>query len=177
MIIKTKDNVLIHRELYSSEDTLCHYGVKGMKWGQRKEAAKDNAQADKYGRQANDNYKLYQYAQHIRIKANKKYKKKPTDANKLALARAKEKEAMYKKEYAKNESMVKNHHKQLVSKWGANNVTDISRNPITGHINEGENKHIYAAGPMFGLAGGIAAAAYDNHEKKKYYKNGRTYNY
>lgn len=119
----------------SSED-LTHYGVKGMRWGvRRQEKREDNKKAFRLGRQAT-------ISDRAKILAEKRRIKNPTEKN-LKL------EKYWKKEAENDKNAAVDHYKQLIKKYGKQNVRGIHYN------NKGMISERVASGPEIGLSVGL----------------------
>lgn len=116
----------------SSED-LTHYGVKGMRWGvRRQEKREDNKKAFRLGRQATISDRAKRLAEKRRIK-------NPTEKN-IKL------EEYWKKEAENDKNAAVDHYKQLIKKYGKQNVRGIRYN------REGMISERVASGPEIGLS-------------------------
>lgn len=134
----------------SEEESVAHYGVMGMKWGQRKERARlagmshrqykqqlkaDNRMAFKLGRDATIADRLLDYTTKKSNKIiNKAYKSKRPSSD-LKMARAYANRAKAERRAKEARAVIKQHHASLIKKYGGVNVTNIKKDK-QGRIDE-----------------------------------------
>lgn len=134
-------------DILQSEDSIAHYGVMGMKWGQRKEKARlagmshrqykkqlkaDNNMAFKLGRDATIADRLLDYTNK---KSNKIINKasRRGDEKKMQIAYTNKLKAERRAKEAR--AAIKQHHAALIKKYGGVNISNIKKDE-NGRINE-----------------------------------------
>lgn len=136
MITKSDNGTLIHSELNIDDEYLMHYGVKGMKWGQRKEVRAENKKAFELGREATIYNKMHSRAQNRTEKMLKKMKKKPNNKKlleKASAAAASSAQLRIKRD--ESADAVKKHESELKSRYGAEHIKGV-RYDKNGNIKE-----------------------------------------
>ena len=138
---------MLYDDLVQPGEYICHYGVKGQKWGVRHE---ENKKADILGRAATSLRYANRRSADWLASAQKKYDKKPTAKNKKALDIAKEVNKRISKSASTSLKDLNNHYNELVKKYGQESVKDI-RYDKQGNINDYSRGHV-----VFGAAAGAA---------------------
>ena len=131
----------------SEEDSVVHYGVRGMKWGHRKEQARlagmshrqykkqikaDNKMAYKLGRDATIADRLLEYTNKKSNKIINKASKRGNE-KKMKVAYTNKLKAERRAEAAR--AAIKQHHASLIKKYGGVYVSNIKKDK-KGRINE-----------------------------------------
>jgi len=140
---------MLYDDLVQPGEYICHYGVKGMRWGVRHE---ENKRARALGRAATS----LRYADNISKRnlssAQKRYDKKPSNKNRFKLTVAKEVEKRLSKLAKSSLDELNDHYESLVKKYGQEHVKDIKYDK-NGNINDYSRGQVVA-----GTVGGIAMA-------------------
>lgn len=140
---------MLYDDLVQPGDYICHYGVKGMKWGVRHE---ENKKADELGRAATALANASKMSSSELSKAQKRYDKNPSSKNKFYLSVAKEVDKRLSKRAKDSLKALQAHHKSLIKQYGKEHVTDI-RYDKNGKIDD------YSRGRVaLGAAAGISTA-------------------
>lgn len=137
---------MLYDDLVQPGEYICHYGVKGQKWGVRHE---ENKKARTLGRAATSLRFASQLSNKILSNAQKRYNKNPSDKNARKLKIEKEVNKRLSKSAKTSLNELNKHYESLVSKYGKENVKDI-RYDKKGEIND------YSRGQV--VAGTLGAA-------------------
>lgn len=139
---------------------LAHYGVKGMRWGERKaEVRADNAKASQLGKKATYDRWAYEAAERRANRYNKRYGASNKERHIRKLNAALKSRDSLKKNSESSMSDVKSHYKNLVDKYGKENVRDIKYDK-KGFIAEGKDmERSLASAGVTAIAAGVAFAA------------------
>lgn len=140
---------MLYDDLVQPGDYICHYGVKGMKWGVRHE---ENRKARALGRAATSLRYAESYSKHGLSSAQKKYDKNPSNKNRWRLDVAKEVDKRLSKAAKSSLDELNKHYESLVTKYGQEHVKDI-RYDKKGNINDYSRGQVVA-----GTIGGITMA-------------------
>jgi hypothetical protein len=138
---------MLYDDLVQPGDYICHYGVKGMKWGVRHE---ENKKARVLGRAATSLRFASQLSNKTLSNAQKRYDKNPSSKNAQRLKIEKEVNKRLSKSAKTSLSELNKHYESLVNKYGQEHVKDI-RYDKKGNIND------YSRGQV--VAGTFGAAA------------------
>lgn len=155
---KLKTKKVKHSISWNEQNYLCHYGIKGMKWGIRRYQNPDgsltNLGIQRYGskkglkkyikaniskqrdlqERAMQNQSAVDKASNITAKAKEKYLKTGKSKHLSDYLAARDSESVQKVKYKIVENEMKEHYKKLVKEFGKENVSDISYN--NGKLNE-----------------------------------------
>ena len=138
---------MLYDDLVQPGEYICHYGVKGQKWGVRHE---ENKKARTLGRAATSLRFASQLSNKTLSNAQKKYDRNPSSKNAQRLKIEKEVNKRLAKSAKISLNELNKHYKSLVSKYGEEHVKDI-RYDKKGEIND------YSRGQV--VAGTLGAAA------------------
>lgn len=119
---------------------LYHYGIKGMKWGERH----DRKTADRLGVTATRDRHVQELSKKTLEKSSYKYAKKPTEKNK---SRMELDAKIYEKSKAKAKnslSELKKHHSEMMKKYGSEKVKDIKYDK-NGNVDDWNRGKYYAS--------------------------------
>ena len=144
----------------ADDNYICHYGVKGMRWGVRKaEVRSDNAKASQLGKKATYDQYAYEAAKHRADKYTKKYGNSTKTRHVKKLNAALENKKILKKNSESSMKDMKEHYNSLIKKYGKENVKDIKYDK-RGFLNEGKDfeRSLVTAG-ITAASIGIAVAA------------------
>ena len=140
---------MLYDDLVQPGEYICHYGVKGMRWGVRHE---ENKRARALGRAATSLRYANSISKRELSSAQKRYDKKPSNKNRFKLAIAKEVEKRLSKLAKSSLDELNEHYESLVKKYGQEHVKDIKYDRH-GNINDYSRGQVIA-----GTVGGIAMA-------------------
>lgn len=115
---------------FSNGLDILHYGVKGMRWGVRKDdrIRADNQKAFKLGRQATISSRAAIISRRRLDRAKARQSKLDNAATRYRTDRAEKLNQYWEETAKKNEKAVKEHYKELIRKYGRENVTAIKTN-------------------------------------------------
>lgn len=145
-----QDSLNIILDATNDEKNIEHYGVMGMKWGQRKEQARlagmshrqykqqlkaDNRMAFKLGRDATIADRLLDYTTKKSNKIINKAYKSNRPSSDLKMARAYTNRAKAERRAKEARAAIKQHHASLIKKYGGVNVSNIKKDK-QGRIDE-----------------------------------------
>lgn len=146
---------MLYDELVQPGEYICHYGVKGQKWGVRHE---ENKKANILGRAATSLRWANKHSQDWLNSAQKKYDKKPTPKNKKALDIAKEVNKRISKDAKISLKDLNKHYNELVKKYGQDSVKDI-RYDKQGNINDYSRAQVVLGGAASWATAALMAVA------------------
>lgn len=161
MIIKHSDGTIHNVELdMNSDDSLAHYGVKGMHWGVRKEdkaIRAENREAFRRGASATLTRMAYERSVKRQERARQRYTQDPyskRNRRNYEVQQSTTKELKRLKEASENSA--KSHENDLKKKYGSENVKSIKRDK-NGRIKE-RTVSTAAIATSLGISAGSALA-------------------